>query len=338
MKKWVLILTFLLLTSILIVSYLVWVRGLGIEPNIPSAKIIKTGSQSFNFFWEIKKEMSTARTEVGVALWNGKIYVAGGMDGMAGVSTKVEIYDPATDSWTTGPDLPAGRHHATVAQSGNSLYVIGGFSDIRGTPVNTVYRLKNGSSKWENISPIPNARGALGSAVIEGKIYIVGGVGPEGLTNELAAYDPQLDLWSIKTPAPSKRDHLAVASGNFKLYVGGGREQALDKNLATLEIYDPEKNTWEKGPDMPTPRGGVAGAFFRGMFIVAGGEQPQGTFNHVEAFNPTTNAWLALPELPTARHGLAVVSVNDSLFVIGGGKRPGLSVSGSNEVLRIFVK
>jgi len=36
---------------------------------------------------------------------------------------------------------------------------------------------------------------------------------------------------------------------------------------------------------MPTARGGVAGAVFDGLFVVAGGEQPSGTFTEVEAFD-----------------------------------------------------
>jgi N-acetylneuraminic acid mutarotase len=86
---------------------------------------------------------------------------------------------------------------------------------------------------------------------------------------------------------------------------------------------------------MPTPRGGIAGTVFDGLFVVAGGEQPTATHSEVEAFDPETRQWLSLPRLPTPRHGLAAVVLGDTLYVIGGGKRPGLSVSGSNEALRV---
>jgi N-acetylneuraminic acid mutarotase len=86
---------------------------------------------------------------------------------------------------------------------------------------------------------------------------------------------------------------------------------------------------------MPTARGGVAGAVFDGLFVVAGGEQLSGTFTEVEAFDPVANHWLSLPSLPTPRHGLAAAAVGNTLYIIGGGKKPGLSVSGSNEALEV---
>lgn len=74
------------------------------------------------------------------------------------------------------------------------------------------------------------------------------------------------------------------------------------------------------------------------LMIVAGGEQPQSTFVEVEAFSFKENRWVRLDDLPSPRHGLAAVVLDGKLYVIGGGKRPGLSVSGSNEVLEITTK
>lgn len=40
------------------------------------------------------------------AVWNGRVYVIGGITPSGKVSTEVEIYDPATNQWTKGPALP----------------------------------------------------------------------------------------------------------------------------------------------------------------------------------------------------------------------------------------
>jgi non-specific serine/threonine protein kinase len=120
-----------------------------------------------------------------------------------------------------------------------------------------------------------------------------------------------------------------------RVYVAGGREQSLSKNLDTLEVYDPATDTWSVGPGMPTARGGVVGAAFDGLFVVAGGERPGATHAEVEGFDAETGRWLSLPPLPTARHGLAAGIVGTALYLIGGGKHPGLSVSGSVEDLEV---
>ena len=188
---------------------------------------------------------------------------------------------------------------------------------------------------WQRVVALPEARGALAAAVVDNRILVVGGVGPQGLANDLFIYEPATDAWTKKTPAPTRRDHLTAGALGGLLYVAGGREESLSKNLSTLEVYDSASDTWHPGPGMPTARGGVAGAIFDGLFVVPGGEQPSGTFTEVEAFDPVANHWLSLPPLPTPRHGLAAAAVGNTLYIIGGGKKPGLSVSGSNEALEV---
>ncbi len=61
---------------------------------------------------------------------NGKIYLIGGAT--IGKkpnlipSTKVEIYDPASNTWQTGPDLPQAALYGVALVAGDEIYVIGG--------------------------------------------------------------------------------------------------------------------------------------------------------------------------------------------------------------------
>jgi N-acetylneuraminic acid mutarotase len=60
---------------------------------------------------------------------DGRIYVIGGVPryGSAESLATVEIYDPATNSWSEGPSLRTPRHgHAAVATHDGRVYVIGG--------------------------------------------------------------------------------------------------------------------------------------------------------------------------------------------------------------------
>jgi hypothetical protein len=40
------------------------------------------------------------------AVWNGRVYVIGGIMPSGKVSTEVDVYDPVTNQWTKGPALP----------------------------------------------------------------------------------------------------------------------------------------------------------------------------------------------------------------------------------------
>ena len=69
-----------------------------------------------------------------------------------------------------------------------------------------------------------------------------------------------------------------------------------------MDIYDPKTNTWTAGPPMPTPRSGLAGTYYKGLFLVLGGELAPNTFAENEAFDPKTNNWRTLAPMPGGRH------------------------------------
>ena len=87
--------------------------------------------------WAIRANIPTARSYLSAARGsNGKIYTAAGMrvdaahpfpEGM----NRVEVYDPASDSWSRGPDLRVARLFQGMAAARGSLYVVAGTS----TPV-----------------------------------------------------------------------------------------------------------------------------------------------------------------------------------------------------------
>lgn len=83
---------------------------------------------------------------------------------------------------------------------------------------------------------------------------------------------------------------------------------------------------------MPTARGGLASTVLNNKIYVFGGEAPSGTFKENESYDPSSNSWKKEEPMLNGRHGLGAVPVGGSVYVLGGGKRPGLSVSGLNEV------
>jgi hypothetical protein len=66
------------------------------------------------------------RTEVTGTAWNGRIIAVGGLDDTGSAMSNVDIYDPETDTWTSGPALPVGLHHTAVATLDGRVYVVGG--------------------------------------------------------------------------------------------------------------------------------------------------------------------------------------------------------------------
>jgi hypothetical protein len=69
--------------------------------------------------------MPTHRSGIGAATLGGGIYVVGG-EAPEGTFAQVEIFDPAANRWTRGPDLPTPRHGLGVVEHQGRLYVLAG--------------------------------------------------------------------------------------------------------------------------------------------------------------------------------------------------------------------
>jgi len=82
---------------------------------------------------------------------NGKIYLIGGaaLNGSTiSATNSVAIYDPASNTWQSGPALPQPllRHVAVATE--NALYVIGGTMNQDSVASNQVYKLKESWLSW----------------------------------------------------------------------------------------------------------------------------------------------------------------------------------------------
>ena len=82
--------------------------------------------------------MPTARSAVASAVYNGKIYLAGGewQDPVVQTAFRVfEAYDPATNTWSTLPPMATPRHGVAGAVIGNRFYAVSGDVQSSGTGV-----------------------------------------------------------------------------------------------------------------------------------------------------------------------------------------------------------
>ena len=282
--------------------------------------------------WTQLAPVPTARTEVAAAAARGNIYVIGGFSDAGTVAT-VEIYDIGTDSWNSGPDLPIAVNHAMATTLGGEIYAVGGYLGPGvENPTDRAFVLRDGS--WVEIASMPARRGAGGMVRAKGKLWVVGGVEPDGLATQTFVYDPDTDNWRTRRGVPTDRQHLGAAAFKGRIYVAGGRTSGLDSNMATTERYNIATRKWAALADMPTARGGLAAtATSDGFIVAAGGEGVDGTFDEVEAFDVSTRKWRSLPNMPTPRHGLGVVAVGTIVYVIAGGPQPGLHFSDANEAI-----
>ena len=276
--------------------------------------------------WSDRSPLLTPRQEVGVGVLDGWMYVVGGIDATPAVSDVVERYHPGSDVWESVAPLPAALDHVAVVGAGNRLYAIGGLSFASpASATDSVFSYDPELNEWSQEESMPNRRGGGRAAVIEGKIYMVGGIRSGGSVGDFASFDLSTGEWTPLPNMPTSRDHLAVAALGGRVYAISGRNPSLRPEV---EIYDTTSGEWTEGASIPTPRAGIAAAVLLNRIFVFGGEgsnRPNGIFDEVEVYNPETDRWRSLPPMPLGRHGIGAGVLGGSIYIPGGGPVIGLS-------------
>lgn len=272
--------------------------------------------------WSTEPSLPVAIQEVSVTALGGKVYVVGGSTSQAR-STVTYVYDPVTRAWTKRASYPGtGRDHIGIAGTGGYVYIFGGVTAWPAPSVTTAQRYNPANNTWADIAPLPAPRAAMGVAVINGKIYLAGGLRDGAAVTDFTVYDPATNSYTTLAPMPTARDHLVAAAVNGKFYAIGGRDgsNATCAPLTKVEVYDPATNTWGTAASMNAPRGGLAAGTLNGRIQVFGGEGGAfcGVIGSAEEYNPATNTWTYLPKMITPRHGTGGAVIGDSVYLPGG--------------------
>lgn len=266
--------------------------------------------------WSTKASMPSPRFGFGAAAANGKVYAIGGVSDAA-VLNRVESYDPATTTWTTGlAPMPTARSGHGVVAINDLIYAVGG-SVAGDSPTGVLEVYHPATNTWSTgYAAMPTPRANLMAAEAGGKLYVFGGHDGPNNSNPLSTaevYDPATNVWTPLNPLPSA-EHFGAAGtlGSFIVVVG----------LEGTQKYDLAAGTWSAGVPIPGGRGAMAGGVSNGGFVVVGGQNGGGPVFDTLVYYPLSPAqqegWAWLGSIPTARAELAAAVVGDVVYAIGG--------------------
>ena len=110
--------------------------------------------------------------------------------------------------------------HCQVEMDG-AAYIIGGEDDDEYV-LNSVYKLEHGSAEWAAVSSLNTARYGHSCAVLDSRIYVMGGWDGDYL-NTVEVYDPASDTWTYGPVLPTYAswDAQAIAYGGTVYYIDG---------------------------------------------------------------------------------------------------------------------
>lgn len=189
----------------------------------------------------------------------------------------------------------------------------------------------NRAGAWSSLPPLAIARSHPSVASHGGLIYAFGGGGPGFKSlNSVVCLDPQTGQWSTRRDMPTLRSGTVAATIDDRIYVMGGgfrQDDGMFRFLTRVEIYFPEEDRWERGPDLLMPHDYPAVAVLNNAIYVIGGHHPDATqggpktdpgFDFCERLDLDRGEWEAVAPLPTPRFALSAVCHDGTILAMGG--------------------
>jgi N-acetylneuraminic acid mutarotase len=174
--------------------------------------------------------------------------------------------------------------------------------------------------QWRHAAPLPAPRSEVAAAVAGGKIYVVGGVTPDGQGSaRVDAFAPATDRWQQAPDLPVTAHHPMSAGDRGRIYVMGGYGadgQPMSKAFVLAN------GRWTSLRAMPEPRAAAGAAFVNHKLYVVGGVVRTGGRRLATAalrYDPATGRWSKVPG-PTPREHLGVTALNGHVYAVAGRK------------------
>jgi len=217
----------------------------------------------------------------GVAV-GGRIYYIGGLTRWPGPDVgTVHVYDTTTNTWSRGADMGDRRRGAGgVAVHEGRIYYAGGIHDGRAVAWLDVY--DPAANAWRTLPDMPTPRDHFAAAVLDGKLWAIGGRnGPGAIQAPIGvneAFDLSTQTWSSgHAPLPMPRGGFAAAAFGCEIIVIGGEGGgSFEGAFKAVHAYHPATNTWRQLEDLEPQRHGIQAAVLGGDLYVAAGGTKQG--------------------------------------------------------------
>jgi len=215
-----------------------------------SAEVYSASADTFKL---LDSAMANARLgHAAVLLNNGTVLIAGGWNSGGDLSS-AEIFDPATNSFSSTGSLYATRSWgsagpAAILLGSGQVLLVGGNNTVAEAelydPVSGTFTL-TGALNINRVDP-------EATLLSDGRVLITGGYDQ----NTAEIYDPSTGLFSLlaDTMSTPYSRHTATLLDNGRVLIVGGRPAAPDENIANADIFDPSTGTFEPTDSLKTAR------------------------------------------------------------------------------------
>ncbi|KAM9424436.1 kelch repeat and BTB domain-containing protein 13 [Pholidichthys leucotaenia] len=174
--------------------------------------------------------------------------------------------------------------------------------------------------EWKHLTnlPAPCSTSMAGVAVLNNRLYIVGGVHgiAKNAVDSSFCYDPKSGVWTTLPGPQQPRYDFTLLGHEGQLYAIGGEFQK--RIISTAERYDTEKGEWAFIQHAPRPVASAACAVARRRMFVCFWKPPDTT--DIFEYIPVKDEWkFTTTMIKPQSYGHCMVAHRDNLYVMRNG-------------------
>jgi len=280
--------------------------------------------------WTEGAPCPVARFEANGVVVDDELWVMGGfLSTSLDVTKRVDIYEPSTNSWRLGPELPGAETHAGVVSLGRDFVMVAGFAGnvLTRTTTAGVWRWSAADAAWSAGPDLPTPRAAVAAALVGSELHAAGGLAPNGNSDsgEHLLWDlGGSNAWVGAAPLPNPRNHGGGAASGGLFFAVAGRHgwDEIEGHDPALDAFDPRAGSWTPRAAMPGARSEIGAATVTmpdGRLLVVGGSiAGKHPSSDVLVYDPRLDSWSALPSLPEPRKGVVAARIGAKIVVTTG--------------------
>jgi hypothetical protein len=291
-------------------------------------------------------------------LADGEVLVIGGweMPKLGEYVRTAELYDPATNSWTTAP-VPAELEESSSLTSlpdGRVLLTgVFGTDLFDKSPGAAVY--DPASNAWTRVaSPNQSRYGATATLLPGGEVLLAGGFDWEDpptlpvrtiytVFASAEEFNPATSTWrSVAPMAHARTGHTATLMPDGEVFVTGGLYSIEGENdglnsLRSTEAYDPGANRWVRRASTLLPRAQDTATLMGGGDVLLAGGYDCGSgegclgyggsgdccgASSAEVYDPSSDTWEFTPPVLSGNEHTATLLPGGDVLLAGGNVGP----------------
>lgn len=315
--------------------------------------------------WEPVEDGPIERVEPACAQVQDKLYVMGGYHSLDKVVSTIDVIDLSTGKWIEHRPMPAyipQTHQGVDCEDGRFIYHVAGQRGIQCSPaVADCYVYDIVRNQWEEFPPLPKARYAAATRLLNGRLHVVAGSREDRVTPatehwSIAVKDgkAQEERWQEEPAIPLGGPHRSSAVVGDKLYVLASQHGDRPPIAGDLKFtcdwkapnetffkdsfaYNPTTKSWRRIADMPVAvtHTEYSTLVLENLVVILGGFTDGRMLTHIiQVYDTKNDQWRIVGKLPWRNKGLAAGYYDGWLYMIAGQKQVSAIDPGFGEVLK----